>query len=324
MPVTWVKNREPKYFFAENYQIAFCKAPKSGTTFIGLIVAALKNAKTPDNIFHVNREDVHGKNEIMFSSMFKYHSDSMKTVLVTRNPYTRLFSAFVDKYYTLSSWGTTVAKRYRKRPYNTTRGYCGYNVTLQEMLDYVTSGTQIEEHTIPVSNLCKPCTVHYDLICKQETLNADMEHVLNVINTSTSVRQAIVNQIHGKGLEDTFYSWISSQLTYFSKFKQFCSDHLFYVETLWRALQFQGHIDSSFEFPAHEFKLKETLQAQDLVTNIMRLIKPRQISKSQSSMQKKRILAEAYGKIKPETLARIQRVYAQDFHLFGYDTGVPV
>ncbi|XP_060079862.1 uncharacterized protein LOC132559261 [Ylistrum balloti] len=315
---------EPKYFFDRTNSIAFCKAPKSGSTFVGTIVAALMRNAELGNMFHVNREYVHSKNAVKFSNILDKELNSVKTVLVTRNPYSRLFSAFIDKYFILAQWGSNLAQRKRKGLLKMRNGYCGYNVTFDELLDSISMGEIIERHTIPVSTLCMPCTLHYDIVCRQETLTTDIEHVLNIINITESKRSAIIDMIHGRSLNDTIYSWISSQLSYFAYSKKDCSDIVLYMEKLWWALQFQGYISLSWSFPADEFKKLNELKAESLTSLIVKLINSAPLSKSEMKTQRLRVLREAYSRVQPSTIAKLQAAFAQDFHLFGYDTSVPL
>lgn len=63
----------------------------------------------------------------------------------------------------------------------------GDDVTFQEFVDFITNkdaqGTR-NEHWIPVSELCLPCTVNYNLISKYETLAEDATEVLERIGSS--------------------------------------------------------------------------------------------------------------------------------------------
>ncbi|XP_021372606.1 carbohydrate sulfotransferase 11-like [Mizuhopecten yessoensis] len=251
-----VTGRTPRFFFAKTNNIAFCKTPKSGSTFIGTLVSALEYKGELGNMFHVNRERVHGRNEMDFSTLLNHKSDSTKIVLVTRNPYTRLFSAFIDKYFLLGAWGKGLARVKDKGRYKMGNGYCGYNVSFQDVLDYIATKGTVDAHTLPVTSLCNPCTVHYGILCKQETLTADIEHVMNVINITQSKRQAIMNMINGKSLNDTLFAWISSHLQYYKTYKIDCSDKILLMEKLWQALQLQGYISLTLSFPTREFKVR--------------------------------------------------------------------
>ncbi|XP_033756280.1 carbohydrate sulfotransferase 11-like [Pecten maximus] len=320
-----VKGRRPIYFFAKTYNLAFCKAPKAGSTFVGTVVAALELSGELGNLFHINREIVHGLNEVTFPTISRFND--VKTVLVARNPYSRLFSAYIDKYFVLGARSKMIAIKKGKGRLKMGDGYCGYDISFQEFLDYFTdryiAGDVVEEHTVPVSSLCYPCIIHYDVLCKQETLTSDMEHILDVINISTSKRKAIMSMIHSKTINDTIYAFISSHMLYFYLYPDDCLNEWLLMEKLWKVLQFQGYISLALAFPANDFQKMTEFHAENVTDLILQKINSYPLSKSQRSTQRERVLAHAYSSIKSSTLIRVQRMFAQDFHLFGYDTAVP-
>ncbi|XP_069115334.1 carbohydrate sulfotransferase 10-like isoform X1 [Argopecten irradians] len=324
VPKSGFKGRQPVYFYAKPHGLAFCKTPKSGSTFVGTIVSALLRSGEFGNIFHVNREAVHGKNEAKFSAIFDNKEVSVKMILIVRNPYARLFSAFIDKYFVIGNWGRNLARIKGKDHLKMGDGYCGFNISFGDLLDALSTNLIYEEHTLPVTHLCKPCSIHYDIICKQETLTSDVEYILQTSNITDSKRAPILKMIHTSSLNDSLYGWISSQISYYKQLKQDCTDIILFVEKLWRALQLQGYILSSRPFPAQEFQKMKKFEAEELTTIMLKLIESVPQSKSQMSLQKKRMLAEAYSKINPETLARLKDLFSQDFRLFGYDTSIPV
>ncbi|OWF51002.1 uncharacterized protein LOC110449800 [Mizuhopecten yessoensis] len=327
LPVDRVRGRRPIYFFAKSKSLAFCKVPKAGSTFVGTVVAALELRKKPGNMFHMSLAIVHGQNEVDFSTLSKYSSSVVKKILVTRNPYTRLFSAFTDKYFVLGARPKTIATKKGKGRFEMRNGYCGYDISFQEFLDYFTdlhiAGKEVEEHTMPVSSLCYPCMVHYNILCKQETLTADIEYVLSVTNISEPRRQTVMELIRSKSLNDTIYASVSYHMLYFNLYPNDCSSKILLMEKVWKVFQLQGYISLSLTFPINSFQNLTDFDAENVTTLILEQIQSRPLSKSQMSKQRQIALAEAYSSIKPSTIARVQRMFAQDFHLFGYDKTIP-
>ncbi|XP_069132734.1 uncharacterized protein [Argopecten irradians] len=251
----------------------------------------------------------------------------MTLVLVTRDPFTRLFSAYLDKYYLLGIWGREMAQNIGKGHRRIGGGYCGFNISFEEFLDYVTAegtGNRREDrHTIPVSSLCDPCSVRYDVICKQETLTADVEHILEVINVTKTKRRTILEHIHSKSLEDIIFSWISSHVWYFNVFREDCSDKVMFMDRVWRILQFQGYINASLTFPVSLFQKLSVFTAEQVTSFILNATLSSPLTEAQMFLQRKRALWEAYGRIKPTTIARVREKFANDFRLFGYDMSPP-
>lgn len=263
-PPETVNSRPPVFFFAETYNLAFCKVPKAGSTFVGTVVSALEHNGILGNMFHVNRELVHGRHEVTLFTLLN-HKSHVLNILTSRNPYARLYSAYLDKYFVLGIWGKKMAEDQNKTEHFKMRdGFCGYSISFQEFLDYITDisfdGKRVDEHSAPVSSLCDPCHVRYDVICTSETLMEDTEHVLNVINITESKRESIKKMIRRKDLNDTIFAWVSSHLWYFRVYSGDCSDRYLHLEKLWTVLQCQGYIQTWRKFPLHVFQVRTDLQ----------------------------------------------------------------
>ncbi|XP_069119117.1 carbohydrate sulfotransferase 11-like [Argopecten irradians] len=326
VPKNGFTRKYPNYYYAKSYGLAFCKTPKTGSTLVGTIVSALQeqSGEYAGNSIQIDKEYVYRKNTANFSAMFSSEEVSVKMIVTARNPYERLFSAYVDKYFIVGNWGRRLAKLTGKDHFKKGEGYCGFNVSFGDLLDALSKNLIYEEHTLPVTRLCKPCTIHYDIICKQETLTSDLEYILQISNITYSKRVAISKMMHTTRLNDTLFTFISSQMFYYKHSIPDCTDTFLFVEKLWQVLQWQGYILSSRPFPAKEFQKMEKFEAKELTAIMLKLIESAPLSMSQVFLQKKRVVAEAYSKINPETLARLKDVYSQDFRLFGYDTSIPV
>ncbi|XP_060082908.1 carbohydrate sulfotransferase 10-like [Ylistrum balloti] len=215
---TDIDNITPVYFYSKSNNVAFCKAPKTGSTFIGIVVNLLEyEGNLKENMFYVNREIVHGRNEATLGTVMKRRSRDMKMTLVTRDPYTRLFSAYLDKYFILGIWGRELAKTIAKSHRKIRDGFCGFDISFDEFLNYVTNislgDRRVDRHVLPVSSLCHPCSVRYDVICKQETLTSDTEHVLEVMNITDQKRRAVMDMIGRKTQKDNLPAFTADSVT---------------------------------------------------------------------------------------------------------------
>lgn len=66
----------------------------------------------------------------------------------------------------------------------------GDDVTFREFVDFVTDDSENKirnEHWRPINELCRPCTVNYNLVSKYESLVEDATEILERIGV-TSVR----------------------------------------------------------------------------------------------------------------------------------------
>ena len=87
-----------RYYYSSKYNLSYCKVPKVGCTFWTQAFAVLnKGAEVANNVFGIARKTVHRQ---LASGRVNFDSDlrmKSRSVLISRDPYTRLYSAFVDK-----------------------------------------------------------------------------------------------------------------------------------------------------------------------------------------------------------------------------------
>ncbi|XP_025083283.1 carbohydrate sulfotransferase 9-like [Pomacea canaliculata] len=93
-----------------------------------------------------------------------------KAVFV-RDPYSRMFSAWVDKAFTPNPfywtvWGAEAIHTFRKRA-TSKESFCGSDVTFAEVMALAASGMHMRDlHFHPVFTECQPCGFRYD-VCRK-------------------------------------------------------------------------------------------------------------------------------------------------------------
>ena len=159
-------------------------------------------------IFGFNRSSVHvslgGADLINFESDTRRHS---RTVLVSRDPYSRLFSAFIDKMFLPLMYGTAVGIVQRQRTYQKRKSSCANDITFEEFLsdivDSASKGKSLDRHWTPTFSLCKPCDVNPLSIVKQETFSADVEYVLKEVRVTNDEFDVIYEALHDHRIDAT-------------------------------------------------------------------------------------------------------------------------
>ncbi|CAN9500673.1 unnamed protein product [Ophioblennius macclurei] len=102
--------------------------------------------------------------------------------MFVRDPMDRLLSAYRNKFGEIESYqksfGVKIIKRYRK-----VDSAKGDDVTFTEFIKYLVDEDEerMNEHWMPMYNLCQPCAVTYDFIGSYEQLERDSEYVLQRI-----------------------------------------------------------------------------------------------------------------------------------------------
>ncbi|XP_021379333.1 uncharacterized protein LOC110466863 isoform X1 [Mizuhopecten yessoensis] len=330
---SYVHARTPVFFYSKPNGLLACKSPKTGSTFMGALIRAL-NQPSIDKVsgmFLLGRNKIHnGLHEVWDILAAEPIKQSTLTGMITRDPYSRLFSTFVDKYFLLGRLGRELAT-YLKRGFREDRNkYCGYDITFQEFLDYVVflaqSMKELNEHMVPVSQLCDVCNMKYDLICRQESLSESISEVLRLTKNVTSSRlNAIRKSINTTSPYASMHSLISSHIFDYNNHRQDCPNQLSFMRKMWKAFQVQGLVNSVIKFPEGIFArfLFVEKEAHAITSAILQVIQSNPLSKKQRQQQRLSALTIAYRNIRWQTIFNLQKVFKLDFLLFGYSNYPP-
>lgn len=145
--------------------------------------------------------------ERLVKTLFKF--------MFVRDPLGRLVSAYRDKFQTTNNqfhmkYGMEIVQRYRK---NTTSSHPanGDDVTFREFARYIIdeAAHKMNEHWMPIYEICQPCVIPYDFVGSFEDLDLDMKTLLHKLNVSRSVsfpkRQMFYHTPLDKTSEHAFY-----------------------------------------------------------------------------------------------------------------------
>lgn len=145
----------------------------------------------------------------------QYETDEVKSMLrayprfiITRHPYSRLHSAFTEKFTSKNgkwnplyppSVGAKIVKKYWKNPSEQSLK-TGQNITFEDFVHYLgdndlTMKQKVDAHWAPYYWYCFPCQVRYDYILKQETMDRDSGYLLDRV-LNTTVRLSRLNNFN--------------------------------------------------------------------------------------------------------------------------------
>ncbi|XP_015123862.1 carbohydrate sulfotransferase 11 [Diachasma alloeum] len=197
-----LENLKPKDFrnilVDEAHELLYCYVPKVACTNWKRVLMIATGKWPGSDPLEIPANLTHAPGTFLRLSNFSMPEIEQKlatydALIAVRHPLERLLSAYRNKLetrdetsskYFQTRFGRKIVKRYRK---NATRESLrkGDDVTFGEFVDFITddnNGTT-NEHWRPVSELCLPCIVNYNLISKYETLVEDATEVLERIGT---------------------------------------------------------------------------------------------------------------------------------------------
>ena len=167
----------------KEHHLIFCFVPKNGCSFWKRVFAILGSAKAGKAVFNLSGTAIHTMNQSdrLKGRFFQmYHSlRSSKKVMFVRDPYERLFSGYIDKYFCPCSFdSSSVISKFRVAVDE--RGECQSDLSFMEFLQYVTNtqGFPVDDHFNRQYMQCLPCHVQYDYIGKMETFGQDADFIL--------------------------------------------------------------------------------------------------------------------------------------------------
>ncbi|XP_033113931.1 carbohydrate sulfotransferase 11-like [Anneissia japonica] len=144
--------------------------------------------------------------------------DNYTKFLFVRNPFSRILSAYKDKFVdhhfeSFNKIGRTIIKNYRKSKFNETE-IDGTDVSFQEFVDYLLDGHHKSNvHWTPIHSQNYPCEIDFNYIGKLEDSNDDIKYVLKKLGIwgHAYYRQGNIDPAHEKQRLATYYSSLDQQ-----------------------------------------------------------------------------------------------------------------
>lgn len=187
----------------DRYKVLYCYVPKVACTNLKRVFLLLTGQMNVTDPLLLKSADVHSSLDHYLSYLdtfppagIKYRFHHYKKVMFVRDPLERVLSAFRNKFlqkgnsYFKLHFGKTIIKRYRENPSNESLTK-GEDVTFTEfvqyLLDPVTLKRGYNEHWESFYNLCHPCHIQYNYIGKYETLDHDVDQLLNILHVQDKI-----------------------------------------------------------------------------------------------------------------------------------------
>ncbi|XP_076470160.1 carbohydrate sulfotransferase 9-like [Babylonia areolata] len=303
-------------FLNQQHLLAYCLVPKTGCTFWKRVFAFLNKdihlnllARSP---LHIPRLYVHRVLDSGHGKAWSRVKDSVKgyfRFMFSRDPYSRLWSSYLDKYYLPDFWlrFPVHAHSRNKSRASGTAVSCGNNVTFPEFIEY--SLRVQEPHWNAISSLCDPCVFRPNLLGSMETFARDARVVLDKAGLGWILDDSMHAQNEIKTLIDYNFSILKSY-----KKLQMCITEERLGFRLWKTFQYNGYISDTISYqPPSPFTLESFLSL--VLEACARSVK---MGAELLKEQKRKALDNAFKQLSLHTLQRIAAKYDLDFKIFGY------
>lgn len=317
------------FYLSEKYSLSYCRVPESGSTYWAqafLTLAGINpqwhdygDAKT---MFDVPEHAIAGAIKRRASLIMTYGDDRIRkttSFLVARNPYTRLFSAYINSIYLPNRWhlASTMVQEPKRRE-------CGTDVSFDEFLTHVSNNLLKKRYSdlnwAPIFTICLPCETNIDIVAKEETFSEDTDFILHYAGVEENTRE----QITGASILDYNQIDLNSQIhMYVTKGQNVnrgCITEETLAERIWTAFQIQGYIHNDMRFPRDDFKSILRDDLKDVLSDLVLKKSNEEVLTFEERVKQIRDWKINFWKsVSLETIRNIQAAYYEDFVLFGYD-----
>ena len=307
----------PKFYKIESAEFACCKTPDTGSFSWGQIIKAIKELEMVQSSESTEKRHTRATSKTRVRAM------------VTRDPYNRLYAAFIRDVFMFGELGRHLSRHLGRYPVKMREDFCGYDVTFEDYLKYAAENSHradlgaVGEHILTLYDLCHPCTMQYDFVLHKESLAADTDYVLDVLSIPNSIRERLLDAIHSNTRGDSIVTLITFYFKQYERFKEDCPNVNDFAHKLWKALKVLGRIRKVAEFPSELDQLGLSLTEEDFVELALNEHKAHSMTKISAESQRTAAISYAYNKVSDDTIASLQKAYALDFDLFGYDITPP-
>lgn len=226
-PSTITEDKLGQMLVDDKHKFLYCQIPGVAQTDWRRILVFLTGQVKVASHLKISGSDVHSKYGKYLKKLSDFPPAERKKriqnyfkVMFVREPMERLVSSYKSKFeakyskYFHQSFGRKIVKKYRKKPTKESLQK-GSDVTFSEFIQFVIdsehSEENLNEHWQQYYKQCHPCLVSYDFIGKYETLNDDVNHVLEKINAAQKIKGPLgtSNFTYQEKLLKTMYKSVS-------------------------------------------------------------------------------------------------------------------
>ncbi|XP_055959325.1 carbohydrate sulfotransferase 11-like [Patella vulgata] len=305
------------FFSSSKHGLSYCQSPKVGCTHWINIFRFLANAtgdvlyKSPFDIPRLVTHEGSKRRMEYTTKLDKTINRNFKFMFV-RNPYARLWSAFLDKFFLPDFWrseGVIIQTYLKKR-----RVSCAKGISFGEFLEYIVSKppSKLNEHWAPFRYICDPCDFHPDFIGNMETFKQDNKYILEKFGLAW-IADDIVSRDHAMQ-EIRMLSEYNFDLL--KVYKTECLNATSLSKLLWKTFQINGYIRINSIL---EESKNSNWNCETFTNKVLQQHKADKLSSEKAKDQKLVYMTAAYSRVPNSVLIKLRKLYKDDFEMFGYD-----
>jgi len=315
----------PVYFLSRRHHLGYCRVAKAGSTFWAQIFLTLEGADATrdEGAFGLTRDEVHAAVRRHPDISVNYTDPELleaTSFLVARDPYSRLFSAYIDQFYLPNKWHFS---KFISRD-----DACGSNISFRQFINFASAMiikkmAYSDPHYAPIFTLCMPCESNVNFVAKHETFNDDTDFILNHADIDDTIRKEInlAIQQHStidRSLESLVETYVSK--AHKASIRSGCITEKEIAHRIWHAFQIQGYIHNDDVFPSELFEnIKEQETSATLKSAVHEVAAHRKWGDRERAAQRRTWMTSFWRSMDADLLARVQDAYYEDFIMFGYD-----
>lgn len=313
---------QAEFYHSSQHHLLYCKVAKGGCTFWEQLYSFIlrpENMKKEkySTLYEIPRWRIHFDRNITPPALFWSKAEPLlhkeeTRFMFTRDPFSRIWSAYVDKIWLPDFWYWMRIKNHTTLTY---KDRCLYDVTFADFVEYISSRSNSNKHWAPVHQSCNPCVFKPHILGNMSTFAEDAKHILSKGNleyvlSQYNYKMRVRNEL--KMLVQYNYERLSNK-TRLYKFCEFYPSVLAY--RLWKTFQVNGYISRYIPFP-NDLK---SFDERTVLDAILQVALQHPLSHEQSSSQRKYFLRQAYQSVPRSIMDNMIARFEPDFLLFGFD-----
>ena len=250
------RGQNGKFFLYEPNKVACCLVAKDGCTFWKGVMRFLNKDFPPGHInistpFDLPRHFIHN-GQFKTTPRITHNQEGaaklhkmVNSFMFTRDPYSRLWSGYLDKLFLPKFWsmGKTIVRSERQQPTKLSL-QCGHDVSFPEFIRYVVKQPNSNVHFAPIHTMCDPCQTHFKFKGKVETFVRDAKHIMNETGIISDVGMTVSSDTAINEMK-----YISENLLN-KKYGTLCHNKALICRRLWNVFQNNGYIGFEIDFPS--------------------------------------------------------------------------